>query len=152
MRRIILAVSLAALCPILWPATARGVVMASPTLVIPVRMTAASQVEQPAIVLPPGAGDWLWDLLMDRLTIPLGPADQKTWPLWTGREQWFIADGRGDDPRGAGEGQTRSQLGFLDMAGSRIESSVPAAQTIMPAGSLASETATSDGGQTCDSS
>jgi hypothetical protein len=152
MRRIILAVSLAALCLILWPVTASGVVMASPTLAIPVRVTAEGQNEPPDIVLPTGAGNWLWDLMMDRLTIPLGPAEQKTWPLWTGREQWFIADRRGDHSRGAGEGQTRSQLGFLDTAGSRIVSSVSAAQMSASAGTLVSETAISGGGQTCDSS
>jgi hypothetical protein len=38
---------------------------------------------------------------MDRLTIPLGPADQKTWPLWTGREYWLIAERLGEHPRSA---------------------------------------------------
>ena len=103
MRRIILAVSLAALCPILWPATARGVVVASPTLAIPVRVTADGQNESPDIVLQHGAGTWLWDLLMDRLTIPLGPADQNIWPRWAGREPWYIADRLGVDPSGARE-------------------------------------------------
>ena len=92
MRRIMLAVSLAALFLILWPLKAPGVVMASSTLAIPVRVMEGVQNEPPAIVLPPSAENWVWDLMMDWLTIPLGPADQKSWPLWTGREQWFIAD------------------------------------------------------------
>ena len=98
MRRIMLAVSLAALFLILWPLTAPGVVIASSTLAIPVRVTEEGQNEPPAIVLPPGADNWLWDLMMDRLTIPLGPADQETWPLWTGREYWLIADRLGEHP------------------------------------------------------
>jgi hypothetical protein len=152
MRRIILAVSLAALCPILWPAAARGVVMASPTMAISVRVTAEGQNEPPDFVLPPGAGDCLWDLLMDRMTIPLGPAELNSWPLWSGHEQWFIADRRGDHPGSVGERLTRPQRAFLAAAGTRSVSSVPAAQTSTRAGTLVSETATSSGGRTCDSS
>jgi hypothetical protein len=87
MRRIILTVSLAALFLNLCPATAQGLVVARPTLSITVEVTADGRNEPPDIVLQHGAGNWLWDLLMDRLTIPLGPADQKTWPLWAGHEQ-----------------------------------------------------------------
>lgn len=152
MRRIILTVSLAALFLILWPVTAPGVVMASSTLAIPVRVTEEGQNEPPAIVLPPGTVNWLWDLMMDRLTIPLGPADQKTWPLWTRREQLFIADRLGDHQGSAWEGQSRPQRGFLTAARSRTVSSDPAAQTSASTGTLVWEIATSSGGQSCDSS
>ena len=41
-------------------------------------------------------GGWLWELLMDRLTIPLGPADQNTWPFALhGREQWIATTENG---------------------------------------------------------
>lgn len=75
MPHIILEVSLVVLCLILWPEPARGAVMVSPTL-----MMVDNQRKQQDIARPCDAGNWLWDLLMDRLTIPLGPADRKTCP------------------------------------------------------------------------
>jgi hypothetical protein len=155
MRRIILAVSLVALCPILRPATAQEVVAASPTQAIPVQATAEGQNEPPDIVLPPGTrnwGDWLWDLLMDRLTIPLGPAEQDIWPHWAGRERWFIADRGSDHPGVASEEQTQPQHGFFAAGCSRIVSSVPAAPTGTRAGTLVSETAHHVGEHTWNSS
>lgn len=85
MRRIILAVSLAIDSPIPLPELARGAVMVSPTWV-----TADNQHERNDIVRPPGMGDWLWDLLMDRLTVPLGPANQNIWPMGAWRKQWIV--------------------------------------------------------------
>ena len=104
MRRIILTVSLAALFLNLCPATAQGLVVARPILLIPLEVTAEGRNEPPDIVLQHGAGTWLWDLLMDRLTIPLGPAYQRIWPIWSEREPWFIADGWGDHPSRVREG------------------------------------------------
>jgi hypothetical protein len=89
MCRIILAVSLAVLCLILWPEPARGEGMVSPTW-----MMADNQHEQHDIARPCDAGNWLWDLLMDRLTVSLGLADQNIWPM-VACEQWIGTAERG---------------------------------------------------------
>ena len=58
--------TLAALLLNLCPARAQGLVVARPTLSIPVEVTAEGRNEPPDIVLQHGAGNWLWDLLMNR--------------------------------------------------------------------------------------
>jgi len=132
MRRIFQAGSLVALCPILWPATAQKVVVASPTQAIPVQVTAEGQNEPPDIVRPPGTGnweDWLWDLLMDRLTIPLGPAEQDIWPHWAGRERWYIADAQGSPCRCFVRANADAARFFSPAVGSQIVSSVSVPQS-----------------------
>ena len=92
MRRIILVISLAAFGLVLLPSPADGAIKANPSLALPVSAMAVDQDGWPDTDSTPGWGDWAWDLLLDHLTIPLGPADQNIWPLWTGREFWLIAE------------------------------------------------------------
>jgi hypothetical protein len=94
MRRILLAASLAALCPILWATLASGAIAAAPALVTPIGVLVGDEDGGPDVGSPTGAADWLWDLLMDRLTIPLGPADQNIWPLGNWQQQWIATAAR----------------------------------------------------------
>jgi hypothetical protein len=91
MRRFILVASLAALCPILCATSAHGAANVTPALATPIGVLVGDQDERPDIESPAGAADWLWDLLMDRLTVPLGPADQNIWPLGFWQEHWIVA-------------------------------------------------------------
>jgi hypothetical protein len=78
MRRFILAGGLAAVGLTAWSAPADGAV----------RVTLAPATPLWAVGDPDGRPadeggwptDWLWDLMLDRLTVPLGPADQNIWP------------------------------------------------------------------------
>jgi hypothetical protein len=148
MRRIILTVSLAGLGLILWPFPVPGAVMVSPANSTPVRVRAGDPDERPDSTRSPDAGNWLWDLLMDRLTFPLGPADQNIWPLWSWREQWIVTADRGDHWGRASDGQAPTEHGFLPTVGSRILSPVSVARTRTRA--AASETGTHTGGHTCN--
>jgi hypothetical protein len=38
------------------------------------------------------AATWLWDLVEDRLTVPLGPADRNIWPFTTGHNWTRVVD------------------------------------------------------------
>lgn len=79
MRYSILAVGLATLCPMLWSAPARGAVAVPPALATPSRD--GDEERRNDTGLPTV---WLWDLMLDRFTIPLGLAT----PPVPGRELW----------------------------------------------------------------
>ena len=54
-------------------------------LTTPVRTDVWDVDEQPNANGPVmNAVDWLWDQMLDRLTVPLGPADQNIWPSGPG--------------------------------------------------------------------
>jgi hypothetical protein len=74
---------------------------------------ADNQHERLDIARPPDAGDWLWDFLMDRLTVPLGPADQNIRPMGAWREQWIVMAERGSRRGRTWNGQTPTEQGFL---------------------------------------
>jgi hypothetical protein len=85
MRRFTLVASLAVLCPILWATSARGAVNVTPAFATPIGVVVEDQDGRPDMGSPESAADWLWELLMDRFTIPLGPADQNIGRWGSGR-------------------------------------------------------------------
>jgi hypothetical protein len=83
MRRCILAGS-AALFLAAWTAPVRGAVVAAPA-----RVGAETYQGRAGTPRQADAEAWLLEEALDRLTIPLGPADRNIWPLGTGRELWI---------------------------------------------------------------
>jgi hypothetical protein len=92
MRRFILMASLAALGPLLWTTSIHGAANVAPTAVMPIGVMIGDQDGRPDAESPAGAADWLWELLLDRLTIPLGPADQNIWPMGSWQDRWIVTE------------------------------------------------------------
>jgi hypothetical protein len=138
----ILIVSVVGLCPMLPLAPASSAAPVNSALESPMPVLADIPDESPPIPLPLGLGDWVWEMMMDHLTVPLAPGDQNVWPLWMWRDQWYIA----------WDGQTRLSSSALPTAGTRICSSVLPAQTRRPIATRASEPSTRPGGKTCNTS
>jgi hypothetical protein len=138
----ILFASVVGLWPMLSLAPATSAAPVNPALEFPMPMLAAVPDEPSAIPLPLGLGDWVWEMMMDHLTVPLAPGDQNVWPLWMWRDHWFIA----------WDGQTRLSSTALTTAGTRMSSSVLPAQTRRPIATRASEPSTRPGGKTCNTS
>lgn len=100
----------------------------NPALGCPIQGLVDSSDEPPPIPLPLGMGDWVWEMMMDYLTVPLAPGDQNVWPQWMWRDQWFIAYHRGQQ-----EGTW-------------------AVETRVPVTTRMTELTTRPGGKTCDTS
>jgi len=79
------------------PTTALSAEILSPGLLVPLKVMATNPDDSFLYPLRAYSSDWVWDLMMDHLTVPLGPGEQNNWPLWVYREQWFIADRMDDD-------------------------------------------------------
>jgi hypothetical protein len=152
MRRIIPAVTLVTLSSILWSGSARAEVKVDPAIASMVREPGDGH-DRPDAARPPHAGDWLWELLMDRLTVPLGPADQNNWPPGSWRGHWIAAADPGGQPGRASDGQTPTADGFVRPEGSPVAAS-QASATRTSTRATAPETGidTRSGGHTCDAS
>ena len=150
MRRILPAVALGSLILIVWPGPVRGTVTVGRALVSPVRVAPGDRDERPDHTRTPNAGEWLWDLLMDRLTIPLGPADQNIWPPGTWRGHWIAAAARGVQPRRPWDGRTRTENGFVRAVVSLVGPEIWAAGTSTRAAALERVNGTRSGGHACD--
>lgn len=76
-----------------WSAQVRGATMAA-TVTSDFASAMKARVGNPDrtdIERPADADGWLFELLMDRLTVPLGPADQYIWPLGIrSHERWIM--------------------------------------------------------------
>jgi hypothetical protein len=111
-----LTASIAGLCPMIWLAPAPSAGIVNPALLLSVPVMAVNPDAPPLITLPSDTGDWIWELMMDRLTLPLGPGSQNIGPLWMWSDQWFIA-GCQVHCQGARGGQTRPSSSALLAAG-----------------------------------
>jgi len=91
MRRFILAAGLAVVGLTARSAPADGAVPMTPAPVTPLGADG-----RPDTGRPVDAGswptDWVREFMLDRLTVPLGPADQNIWPLGARWEQWIATD------------------------------------------------------------
>jgi hypothetical protein len=112
----ILTASIAVLSLIFWPVSDSSGAIDNPALVFSTPVVVANSDESPTVPLPLDTNDWLWNLMMDHFTVPLGPGDQNIWPLWMWRQQWFIAYRHGHG-EGSLVAQTRPLCSILRPAG-----------------------------------
>jgi hypothetical protein len=100
MWRFILAAGSAALGLTAWSSPACGSAHVTPVAVTPMWAAVGHGQAQPDTGWPVEEEGWLKEWLLDRLTIPLGPADQNIWPLGIRREQLIatVADHPGGNP------------------------------------------------------
>jgi hypothetical protein len=131
-------------------APASSAATVNPVLVFPMPVLAAIPDEPPPIALPLGMGDWVWEMMMDHLTVPLAPGDQNVWPLWMWRDQWFIAYHRVQQ-EGTWDGLTPPSPVALT-TGIAMSASVLAAETRVPVTTRITGLTTRPGGKTCDTS
>jgi hypothetical protein len=66
------------------PVPSRGA--AAPT---PTQVASPMPPDQPGVGWVGKVGAWLGEEMLDRFTIPLGPADRNSWPFNIGRELWI---------------------------------------------------------------
>ena len=147
----ILIASVVGLCPMLPLAPASRAALVNPALVFPMPVLADILDESPPIPLHSGMGDWVWEMMMDHLTVPLAPGDQNVWPLWMWRDQWFIAFHQ-IQQEGAWDGQTPPPLPVALTTEIAMSSSLLAAETPVRVTTRIPEPITRPGGKTCDTS
>ena len=152
MQVIILTVSLAAFSPIVWVPPAHGAAIENPCALYGAWAEAGDQYEPTDTDRQPDAWDRLSDIIMDRLTVPLDPDDQRLQPLWIWPDHWIATDHRGDIRGGAWRERLCPNVSSSPRLRTGIASLIAATQSSTRDATPRSETTTHARGYPCDTS